>query len=82
MRIWAFMSFGARDVDNSYPIEPGQPESFSTMLPNSPLSYEGHIIKFRWCVRVRAFPVRGREVVGQRVFQLGSVPPSRQRLSS
>jgi hypothetical protein len=35
------------------------------------------MIKLRWCVRVRAFPSRGKEVVGERVFQLGNVPPLR-----
>ena len=78
----AVHEFWRRDADNGFPLDPSLPESFSTTLPNSPLSYEGQIVKLRWCVRVRAFPLRGREVVGQRAFQLGSVPPARQRLSS
>jgi hypothetical protein len=49
---------------------------FSTVLPNSPLSYEGQIIKVRWCARLRVF-LRGREIVGQHRFRLGSVPPAR-----
>jgi hypothetical protein len=49
---------------------------FSTVLPNSPLSYEGQLIKVRWCVRLRVF-LRGREIVGQHRFRLGNVPPSR-----
>ena len=37
------------------------------------MSYEGQIIKLRWCVRVRVFPHRGKEVVGEKAFQLGDV---------
>ena len=32
-----------------------QPRHFSTVLPNSPLSYIGMIVKICWCVRVRVF---------------------------
>ena len=46
------------------------PQRFGTTLPNSPLSYEGHLIKLRWCVRVRVFPHRGKEVVEEKAFQL------------
>jgi hypothetical protein len=28
---------------------------FTTILPNSPLSYSGKIVKVRWCARVRLF---------------------------
>jgi hypothetical protein len=45
-----------------------------TVLPRSPLSYDGVIVKVRWCVRVRLFPVRGREMVAEVPFQLGHVP--------
>ncbi len=54
-----------------------QPGHFSTVLPHSPLSYAGAILKIRWCVRVRVFLGRGKEIVGQRDFQLGAVPPVR-----
>jgi hypothetical protein len=70
----AVHEFWRRDTDEVLPINPAQPERFSTILPDSPLSYEGRIIKLRWCVRVRAFPQRGKEVVGEKRFQLGSVP--------
>ena len=63
------------DVDR--PLDPGQAERFSTTLPNSPLSYEGQILKLRWCVRVRAFPFRGKEMLGEKTFQLGNVLPVR-----
>ena len=65
--------FWRRDADDGCEIDPSQPERFSTTLPNSPLSYEGQIVKIRWCVRVRAFLPRGKEVVGHKVFQLGDV---------
>ncbi len=55
-------------------IDPRYPGRFSTVLPNSPLSYRGLIVKLRWCVRVRVFLSRDREVVGELPFQLGEVP--------
>ncbi len=47
---------------------------FRTPLPNSPLSYDGAIVKIRWCVRVRLFLRRGKEVFYEQTFQLGAVP--------
>lgn len=58
-------------------VELRQPGRFSTVLPPSPLSYSGAIFKIRWCVRVRVFVGRGKEIVGQRDFQLGTVPAVR-----
>ncbi len=57
--------------------DPARPGRFCTRLPNSPLSYHGLIVKIAWCVRVRVFLGRGKEVVGQRPFRLGAVPPAR-----
>ena len=51
-----------------------RPTSFRTRLPKSPLSYQGAIVKIVWCVRVRAFPQRGDDVVAEERFQLGSIP--------
>ncbi|MEL7499682.1 MAG: hypothetical protein AAFN77_18910 [Planctomycetota bacterium] len=53
-----------------------QPQRFSTVLPASPLTYEGMILKIRWCVRVRIFLSGGREVTKDREFDLGhcSIP--------
>jgi hypothetical protein len=45
-------------------------------LPASPLSYDGVILKIRWCVRVRLFLSKGREYLEEQGFQLGNVPPS------
>jgi hypothetical protein len=47
---------------------------FQTILPNSPLSYEGVSVKICWCVRVRVFLETGRDFVSERPFQLGNVP--------
>ncbi len=48
----------------------------TTRLPNSPLTYAGVAVKIRWCVRVRAFLRRGREVFFEQTFVLGDVPPA------
>lgn len=47
------------------------------VLPPSPLSYDGVILKIHWCVRVRLFLTRGREYLEELPFQLGSVPAAR-----
>lgn len=51
-----------------------RPISFRTQLPNSPLSYQGSIVKIVWCVRVRAFPQRGEDIVAEERFRLGNLP--------
>lgn len=55
-----------------------RPERFETVLPLSPLSYDGQILKINWCVRVRVFPRRGREVVSELPFVLGDLQPARR----
>lgn len=52
---------------------PGTVGRFRTVLPNSPMTYLGTIVKIEWCVRVRAFLERGGEVVGEKAFRLGDV---------
>jgi hypothetical protein len=54
---------------------------FSTRLPFSPQTYQGVIVKLRWCIRVRVFFRRGRNVLAELPFQLGDVPAS-QRITS
>ena len=44
-------------------------------LPNSPLSYAGAIVKICWCVRVRVFMRRAKEIFFEQPFTLGAVPP-------
>jgi hypothetical protein len=46
---------------------------FETVLPPSPLSYNGLVVKIRWCVRVRVFLRRGRKFVADQPLQLGSL---------
>jgi hypothetical protein len=50
---------------------------FSTTLPPSPLSYEGVIVKIRWCARVRLFFSGGRDYVSEHEFVVGRMPPAR-----
>jgi hypothetical protein len=71
----AVHEFWRRDSDSGEWIDPRRPERFSTTLPSSPLSYDGQIIQIRWCVRVRAFLNRGREMVAEKTFRLGDRPP-------
>ena len=47
---------------------------FKVFLPNSPLTYDGAIMRIRWCVRLRLFARRGKEYVLEYPFSLGSVP--------
>lgn len=51
--------------------------AIDTQLPLSPLSYEGVIVKIRWCARVRVFYAGGRDYVSEHVFEVGSLPPIR-----
>ena len=70
MAVHDFRRFSPDDGD---PIHPAMPNRFETTLPNSPLSYDGAIVNIRWCVRVRAFLHYGKDVVGQKRFQLGDI---------
>ena len=74
---FAVHDFRRVTIDERLPADPRCLGEFSTVLPHSPLSYDGQIIKLRWCVRVRAFLAHGREVIGQYAFRLGSVRPAR-----
>jgi hypothetical protein len=71
----AVHEFWRKDPTSGDWIDPRRPVRFSTTLPESPLTYEGQIVQIRWCVRVRAFLDRGKEIVGQTIFRLGNVPP-------
>ncbi|MGW8256413.1 MAG: hypothetical protein ACWGMZ_02895 [Thermoguttaceae bacterium] len=62
-------------------INPLQPTPFETVLPNSPLSHDGQIVKIHWCLRVRAFLHRGKEVFGQKEFRLENAPSSAAAVS-
>jgi len=71
LAVHEFWRLSAEDGDW---IDPARPEPFSTTLPQSPLSYDGLIVKLRWCVRVRAFLSRSKELLGEQEFRLGNVP--------
>jgi hypothetical protein len=56
------------------PLDLRVPQRFSTLLPASPLSYDGQIVKVCWCVRLRLFLPQGKETVAEVAFRLGNVP--------
>jgi hypothetical protein len=60
------------------PLDLRLPHRFATVLPPSPLSYDGHIVKVCWCVRVRLFLPLAQEAVAELPFQLGSVSAARE----
>lgn len=74
MAVHHFRRLSSDDEDRA---DFSQPCSFATLLPNSPLSYEGAILKLRWSVRVRAFLVQGKELFAEQTFRLGDVPPAK-----
>ncbi len=49
------------------------PQKVQVPLPESPLSYEGRLLKISWCVRVRFYLNDGTELVAQQPFYLGTV---------
>jgi hypothetical protein len=61
-------------ADDAEPPSLHELRRFEVTLPNSPLSYEGVLIKIRWCVRLRVFVRQGKDFVSERDFQLGEVP--------
>lgn len=65
-----FERFTANDI---YQNVANRTCNFSTKLPWSPLSYEGHLMKLRWCVRARLFTTKGNDVCTQLPFYLGQV---------
>jgi hypothetical protein len=77
----AVHDFRRLSAEDGHWIDPRYPGRFSTVLPKSPLSYQGVIVMLRWCVRVRVFLARDREVVGELPFQLGDVPAARAQES-
>ncbi|MDO4858592.1 MAG: hypothetical protein Q4A17_11685 [Thermoguttaceae bacterium] len=55
--------------------EEGLTYFFSVGLPSSPLTWHGKILKIYWCVRVRLYLKNGREVMSEREFNVGKIPP-------
>ena len=58
-------------------IDPRAPGRFSTILPKSPLSYAGVIVKIHWLIRVRVFLEDKREIIEDLPFRLGALPDVR-----
>lgn len=58
-------------------IDPLQPGRFSVVLPQSPLTYNGNLIKIRWCVRLRVFLSNGAQLLEEKPFYLGELPDMR-----
>lgn len=73
----AVHDFWRSSAEGSEGLDLRRPGRFSTVLPRSPLTYRGVLVKIRWCVRVRVFLTRGREVMGELAFRLGEVPSIR-----
>ena len=53
------------------------PQRVSTVLPASPLSYDGQILKVQWFVRVRLFLADGEQATSDGYFRLGDVVASK-----
>lgn len=59
----------SRDQLSRLPLD--TPRAVSTVLPTSPLSYEGRLFKIRWCVRLRLYLNDGTEITSEHPFYLG-----------
>ena len=69
--------FWRYSIDDGDWIDPRTPGRFSTILPKTPLSYAGMIVKIHWAIRVRVFFADGQEIVEDFPFWLGSLPDVR-----
>lgn len=45
-------------------------QPFTTRLPYSPLSYDGELLRIRWCARLRIFLPHGDQLMAQQLFCL------------
>ena len=70
-------SFRRYSIDEGDWIDPRTPGRFNTVLPKSPLSYTGVIVKIHWAIRVRVFLAESQEIVEDFSFWLGSLPDVR-----
>ncbi len=61
-RRWSSAELAAMDL--------GQSHGWDCQLPLTPLSYEGTLLRIRWCVRLRLFCSVGPDSVAQVPFQL------------
>ena len=65
--------FERREKKSVLPELLGQVHKLNTVLPASPLSYQGQILAIHWCVRVRVFLSNGSQLTEDVPFQLGTV---------
>ncbi len=72
--VHAFWRLSSQNGDWIDPLQPGR---FSVVLPQSPLSYNGVIIKIRWSVRLRVFLENGSQLLEETPFYLGDLPDMR-----
>ena len=70
-------AFWRLSIVNGDWIDPRRPGRFSTVLPKSPLSYSGVLLKIFWSVRVRLFLADDQEFVDNLTFRLGDIPDVR-----
>ncbi len=68
-KVHHFRRYGAAELAA---LDLSEPQLLRTELPYSPLSYEGQLLRIRWCVRLRLFMQGGDEVVAQHPFLLTS----------
>ena len=43
---------------------------YETVLPKSPLTYDGFLLKINWCVRIRVFLKGGKEISDEVPFEM------------
>ena len=72
--VHAFWRLSSQNGDWIDPLQPGR---FSVVLPQSPLSYNGVIVKIRWSVRLRVFLENGSQLLEETPFYLGDLPDMR-----
>ncbi len=65
--------FQSLSTDELRSVIDDQPRQLSVRLPASPLSYEGSLLKIRWCVRLRLYLLDGRKVSAEQPFYLGNL---------
>lgn len=70
--------FDHYSADEGEEVDAQSTARFTTQLPNTPLSYQGIAVNIQWLVRVRVFLEGGKEIVGERGFRLGHLPPARE----
>jgi hypothetical protein len=72
--VHAFWRLSSQNGDWIDPLQPGR---FSVVLPQSPLTYNGVIVKIHWSVRLRVFLSNGVQLLEETPFYLGDLPDMR-----